>query len=64
MTAIKGPNAYFYMYLQSRVWYSGHGIIGLSDKNELCTLYDQNSTYNGAVFISPPPVSSLSTLFW
>ena len=31
------------------------GIIGLSDKNEMCPLYDQNSIYNGAVCVSPTP---------
>ena len=33
------------MYLQLYVWYSGGGAIGLSDKNEIYTLDDLNSTH-------------------
>ena len=32
----------FDMYLQPCVWYSGQGIIGMNDKKEMCTLYNQN----------------------
>ena len=35
--------------------YSGGGIISLSDKNEFCTLYDQNSTYNETFYVPPAP---------
>ena len=35
----------FDMYLQLYVWYSGGGAIGLSDKNEIYTLDDLNSTH-------------------
>ena len=43
-----------HMYLQLCVWYLG-GIIRLGDKNEMNTLYDQNSTYNKAVYIPCHP---------
>ena len=42
----------FDIYLQPCWLYSGGGIIDLSDKNEMCTLYDQNNTYNETVYIS------------
>ena len=41
----------FDMYLQPCVWYSLGEIIGLSDKTEMCALYDQNSTYSYTVYI-------------
>ena len=43
----------------------GRGVIGFSDKNEVCTLYDQNSTYNDMVYISPAPhlLSFINKLF-
>ena len=52
------------MYLQPFLWYSGEGIIGLSDKNKISTLFDQSSTYNETVYgiPSPLPLSSRNTL--
>ena len=47
----KGVILVFNMYLKPCVWNSRRGIIGLSDKNEMCTLYYQNSTYNEIVYI-------------
>ena len=41
----------FDMYLKPHVWYSGGGLIGLNDKDKMCTLYDQNSTYNEMVYL-------------
>ena len=41
------------MYLQPYVWHAGGRIIGLSDKNEMCTSHDENSTYNETVCLSP-----------
>ena len=38
------------MYLNPCVWYSGRGTIDLSEKNELCTFYDQNSIYNETIY--------------
>ena len=52
----------FDMYLQPCVWYSEGGIVGLSDKNESCTLHEQKGIYNETVYISPFP-SFLSQYF-
>ena len=41
----------FDMYLQPCIWYSVGEIIGLNGKKEMCTLNDQNSTYNETVYI-------------
>ena len=50
---IKGHNAYFRYVLQPCVLYLGGEVFGLSDKNEVFTLYNQNGTYNETVYILP-----------
>ena len=48
---IKGNDAYFLHTFTSVIF--RRGIIGLSDKNEMCTLSDQSSIYNETVYICP-----------
>ena len=45
----------FDLHLQPCVSYKVNRIIGLSDKNEMCTLYNQNSSCNETAYISPAP---------